>query len=41
MIKAALIDGEELAMLMIRHGAGTRIVGKVDIIEVDDAFFDR
>lgn len=36
-----LIDGEELASLMLRHGVGTRVIGRVDIHEVDEAFFDR
>lgn len=35
-----LIDGEELAALMIRHGVGTRVVGTVYIQEVDEGFFD-
>lgn len=35
-----LIDGEELAGLMIRHGVGTRVVGTVYIQEVDEGFFD-
>lgn len=34
-----LIDGEELASLMIRHKVGTRVVATVDIQEVDGAFF--
>lgn len=34
-----LIDGEELATLMIRHKVGTRVVATVDIQEVDGAFF--
>jgi restriction system protein len=34
-----LIDGQELAGLMIRHGVGTRVVGRVDIQEVDEGFF--
>lgn len=34
-----LIDGEELAALMIRHGVGTRVVGTVYIQEVDEGFF--
>jgi restriction system protein len=34
-----LIDGEELAALMIRHGVGTRVVATVDIQEVDEGFF--
>jgi restriction system protein len=34
-----LIDGEELATLMIRHKVGTRVVATVDILEVDGAFF--
>ena len=34
-----LIDGEELASLMIRHKVGTRIVATVDIQEVDEGFF--
>lgn len=33
-----LIDGEELASLMIRHKVGTRFVATVDIQEVDGAF---
>lgn len=35
-----LIDGQELAALMIRHGVGTRVVGRVNIQEVDEGFFD-
>jgi restriction system protein len=35
-----LIDGEELASLMIRHKVGTRVVATIDIQEVDGAFFD-
>lgn len=34
-----LIDGDELAALMIRYRVGTRVVGTVDIQEVDEAFF--
>ncbi len=34
-----LIDGEQLASLMIRHKVGTRVVATVDIQEVDGAFF--
>ena len=34
-----LIDGYELASLMIRHKVGTRVVATVDIQEVDGAFF--
>lgn len=34
-----LIDGEELASLMIRHKVGTRVVATIDIQEVDGAFF--
>lgn len=34
-----LIDGEELASLMIRHKVGVRVVATVDIQEVDGAFF--
>lgn len=37
--KIVLIDGEELASLMIRHKVGTRVVATVDIQEVDGAFF--
>lgn len=34
-----LIDGEELASLMIRHKVGTRVVASVDIQEVEEGFF--
>lgn len=36
-----LIDGMELASLMIRHKVGTRVVATIDIQEVDGAFFDE
>lgn len=34
-----LIDWQELAALMTRHGVGTRTVGRVNIQEVDEGFF--
>jgi len=36
-----LIDGEQLASLMIRHKVGTRVIATIDILEVDGAFFDN
>lgn len=34
-----LIDGEELAALMVRHKVGTRVLATVEIQDVDEAFF--
>jgi restriction endonuclease Mrr len=38
-VQIVLIDGVELATLMIRHKVGTRVVATVDIQEADGAFF--
>lgn len=34
-----LVDGEQLASLMIRHKLGTRVVSTIDVQEVDEGFF--
>lgn len=38
--RIVLIDGEQLATLMIRHNVGCRIVETLHIRKVDEEFFD-
>jgi restriction system protein len=38
-LQIVLINGEELARLMVRHRVGTRVRGAVEIVAVDDDFF--
>lgn len=38
--RIVLIDGDELASLMIRHKVGTRVVASIDIPQLDTGFFD-
>jgi restriction system protein len=39
--RIVLIDGQELARLMVRHNVGVRIDRKVDLKSVDSEFFDE
>ena len=38
--KIVLIDGDELARLMIDHGIGVRTVRKYELKEIDDDYFE-
>lgn len=39
--KIVLIDGEQLAKYMIDHNVGIRVIAKIELKEVDNAFFDE
>ncbi|MFD2934463.1 restriction endonuclease [Spirosoma flavum] len=39
--KIVLIDGEQLANYMIDHNVGVRVIVKIELKEVDNAFFDE
>ncbi len=39
--KIVLIDGEQLANYMIDHNVGVRVIAKIELKEVDNAFFDE
>lgn len=38
--RVVLIDGQRLAALMIRYGVGVQVKRTVQIVEVDEDFFD-
>ena len=38
--RVVLIDGAQLASLMIRYGVGVQVKRSVEIVEVDEDFFD-
>lgn len=38
--RVVLIDGTRLADLMIRHGVGVQVRRTVEIVEVDEDFFE-
>ena len=35
-----LVDGQRLAALMIRYGVGVQVKRTVQIVEIDEDFFD-
>ncbi len=39
--RIALIDGRELARLMVRHGIGVRTRDRYDVQRIDDSYFDQ
>ena len=38
--RVVLIDGQRLAALMIRYGVGVQVRRSVQIVEVDEDFFE-
>ncbi|MCZ9294633.1 restriction endonuclease [Corynebacterium meitnerae] len=39
-LRVVLIDGALLTGLMIRHGVGTQIQRTINIVEIDEDFFE-
>jgi restriction system protein len=39
--RIVLIDGNQLAALMVRHGVGCRVEDTLCIKKIDEEFFDR
>lgn len=38
--RVILIDGERLAWLMIRYGVGVQVKSRIEVVEIDEDFFE-